>query len=165
MRLISVALLAALALATAGCGDDSADAAAARDVQDLKLEGLGEQVLDLAVRPEDSAVARNARRPFVDGVGLYSLRRGEMLQATLQVSRFTKAADADGGRFRSAVVGQIGSTVPQAFRMGDETVYLTTGRRQSIAVWFKGRHFFVLSTREEYEQPRTLLRELIGIEP
>ena len=61
------------------------------------------------------------------------------------------------------MVQQIGSTVPRIFRMGDRTVYVTTGRRQSIAVWFEERHLFILATREEYDQPRTLLREALEI--
>jgi hypothetical protein len=49
--------------------------------------------------------------------------------------------------------------------MGDHQVYLTTGRRQSVAVWWKGRHLFILSSREEFETPRSLLRAALEIEP
>jgi hypothetical protein len=62
------------------------------------------------------------------------------------------------------VVNQIGATAPRPVRLGHDTVYLTTGTRQSVAVWFKGRYLFVLATRADYEQPRTLLRRALEIQ-
>ena len=50
-------------------------------------------------------------------------------------------------------------------RLGASTVYLTTGTKQSIAVWFKGRYLFVLATRADYDEPRTLLRKALEIQP
>ena len=45
------------------------------------------------------------------------------------------------------------------------TVYLTTGTKQSIGVWFKDRYLFVLATRADYDEPRTLLRKALEIKP
>ena len=42
---------------------------------------------------------------------------------------------------------------------------ITTGTKQSIAMWFKGRYLFVLSTRADYDEPRTLLRKALEITP
>lgn len=123
------------------------------------------ELLGLKVTPEEVGGATEVKNPFVEGVGLYSLREGELLQGTLQVSRFTEKADSEKARFRSSVVQQIGTTIPKAYVMGDDVVYLTSGKRQSIAVWFKGRYFFVLSTRDDFGRPRALLREALGIEP
>ena len=50
-------------------------------------------------------------------------------------------------------------------RVGDRAVYLTTGRRQSVAVWWDDSYLFVLSSREDYETPRALLRAALEIEP
>ncbi|MGH9040257.1 MAG: hypothetical protein ACRDZ3_08500, partial [Acidimicrobiia bacterium] len=63
------------------------------------------------------------------------------------------------------VVNQIGSARPRTFRLGKRTVYLTTGTKQSIAVWFKGPHMFVLASRSDYDQPRSLLRAVLEIKP
>jgi hypothetical protein len=43
-------------------------------------------------------------------------------------------------------------------------VYLTTGNDQNIFMWFADRGFFVLSVRDDYEFPRTLLRRLVEME-
>jgi hypothetical protein len=63
------------------------------------------------------------------------------------------------------VVNQIGSSTPRRALLGSTSVYLTTGTQQRIAVWFKGRYFFILAIREDYRHPRTLLREAVEIKP
>ena len=57
------------------------------------------------------------------------------------------------------------SSAPRTERLGTDTVYLTTGTKQSIAVWFKDRYLFVLATRADYDEPRTLLRKALEIQP
>jgi hypothetical protein len=100
---------------------------------------------------------------FIDALGLWSLRSDDLVQATLQVSRFSDGARFEESDFRQSVVNQIGSARPRTFRLGTRTVYLTTGTKQSIAVWFKGPHMFVLASRSDYDEPRTLLREVLEI--
>lgn len=162
-KLMALAVIAACVL-TGACGTDEPKAAA-DEIKPLDPGLVPAELEGLVVSPEEVSNLANVKRPFVDALGLYSLRAGEQLQATLQVSRFTPDADAGRGRFREAVVQQIGSTVPKPFRMGEDTVFLTTGRRQSIGVWFRGRHMFVLAMREEYERPRALLRRALEIQP
>jgi hypothetical protein len=157
-----LALVAVLtALAATACGDGTVEASRVRQLK----TSIPDRVLDLTVKNESISSVQATKRPFVDGVALYSLRRDELLQATLQVSRFTGDAKPESARFRGSVTNQIGSTVPRAFRVGGNTVYLTTGRRQNIAVWFRSRYLFILSTRDEYGQPRRLLRQLLAVEP
>ncbi|HEY3241567.1 MAG TPA: hypothetical protein VGL92_18545, partial [Acidimicrobiia bacterium] len=104
-------------------------------------------------------------------LGLWSLRTassesgGDLVQATLQVSRFAEGARSQESDFRQSVVNQIGSARPRTFRLGKRTVYLTTGTKQSIAVWFQGRYLFVLASRSDYDEPRTLLRAALEIKP
>jgi hypothetical protein len=152
----------AVGVLAGACGGDEPQAAAS-EVKPLGAETVPGELNGLAVQPEEIANLQEVKRPFVEAAGLYSLRAGEQLQATLQISRFTEEAETDKNEFRTSVVQQIGSSVPRIFRMGERTVYLTTGRRQSIAIWFEGRDLFVLATREEYDQPRTLLREALEI--
>ena len=153
----------ALALAPACGGEPEKVGATKVEVFDASI--VPAQLGGLTVSVEEVGGATQVKDPFVEAVGLYSLREAELLQGTLQVSRFAENADSEQARFRSSVVQQVGSTVPKAYRMGDRTVYLTAGKRQSIAVWFEGRYFFVLSMREEFERPRALLREALEIEP
>lgn len=159
MRRAAAAVLAVTAVAGgAACGDDGTNAAAAKKIEALGAEVMPAEMYGLRVTTEDTAVVKNTEDPFVEAVGLYGLRDGELLQATLQVSRFTPKADLKSGRFRNQIVQQIGSSEPKPFRMGENTVYLTTGLRQSIAVWFRGRTMMVLSSRQDYDEPRALLR-------
>ena len=163
MRCRALAAGLALAASLAGCGgggDGDATAIAA-----LPEDTLPSELLGLTVEPEDvSERLEGADRSYVEAAGLYSLREGERLQATLQVTRLNDEADTDDERFRLAVVNQIGSTEPKAFRMGDRIVYLTASKRQSVAVFFGERSFGVLSTLETFEQSRALLREILELD-
>lgn len=162
-RGVAVALVTGVALTGAACGAEPAASGAAK-VEPLEASAVPADLLELKVAPEEIGGATEVKNPFVEAVGLYSLREGELLQGTLQVSRFSEDADSETSRFRQSVVQQIGSTVPKAYRMGDQTVYLTSGKRQSIAVWFEDRHFYVLSTRDEFPRPRALLRAALEID-
>lgn len=162
---LAAAALAALTVLTAACGSGSAeaDAARAKKVEAIPADQVPDQLLGLKLAPEADILetVKANTDTYVEAVGLFSLRRGELLQATLQVSRFTAASDADRASFRRSVIGQVGSTDPQQFRMGDQNVWLTTGKNQRLFVWFKQNTMFILTTRADYETPRTLLREAI----
>ena len=162
--LAGLAIALATLVAAPACGEPDTSAAAA-EVGTIPESMVPAELGGMAVAPEDVAVVKETKRPFVDAVGLYSLRRDDLLQATLQISRFTEDSKADTAKFRNGVVSQLGSTTPRVFRMGDQQVYLTTGRRQSVAVWWKDRYLFILSSREEFETPRALLRAALEIEP
>jgi hypothetical protein len=167
-----VVALALVAGALAGCGrsDAAVDPVAGKKVKVLELSSLPTEILGLAVQKEDVAgsVAK-VNSTFIDALGLWSLRTasseqgGDLVQATLQVSRFSDGARYDKADFRQSVVNQIGSARPRTFRLGSRTVYLTTGTKQSIAVWFKGAYLFVLASRSDYDEPRTLLRAALEI--
>lgn len=152
-------------LVAPACGGDEPKDVGAKKVEKLDPSVVPGELQGLKVSPEEIGGATEVKSPFVEKVGLFSLREGELLQGTLQVSKFADNADSEKWRFRLSVVQQIGSTVPKPYRMGDRTVYLTAGKRQSIAVWFEGPHFFVLSTRDDFGQPRALLRSALEIKP
>ena len=159
-RAVASILVLVLALGVGACGTGTGNAAA-KKIKPLGADIVPAEMVGLRVTPEDTKVVNSTDDPFVEAVGLYGLRKGDLLQATLQVSRFTAEANVKSSRFRTQVVQQIGSSEPKTYRMGEQTVYLTTGLRQSVAVWFKGRHLFVLSSRQDFNQPRTLLRAAI----
>ena len=165
LRRLGVVLAAAGLLA--GCGRSGASevaGTAGKDVEVLEVASMPAEILGLAVQREEvSETVARVESTFIDGLALYSLRADELVQATLQVSRFNDAADADSAEFRQTVVNQIGSSTPRAFRLGSRTVYLTTGTKQSIGVWFSGRHMFVLASRSDYDRPRTLLRQALEL--
>jgi hypothetical protein len=158
----------ACAVALAGCARSDASVAPTpgKAVKPLDVPGLPADLLGLRLAPENvSDDLARVPKAYIDALALYSLRRDDLVMATLQVSRFVPGAHVDTETFRRTVVNQIGATAPRPVRLGHDTVYLTTGTRQSVAVWFKGRYLFVLATRADYDQPRTLLRQALGIQP
>lgn len=166
LRVLARALISVLAvLAVASCGvDDGVEAAEADEIELLGADAVPSEILGLPVSEEDASSVRNQKRPFVEAVGLYSLRDGEDLQATLQLARFTDAAKTRSASFRRAVVAQVGATVPHEVKVGEETVYITTGRRQQVAIWFDDRTMFILSMRDDYTTPRALTRAALEID-
>lgn len=161
--------LVAAALLVSACGRSDASEAkgtAGEAVESLEPASIPAELLGLTVEKEDVAgTVAQVDSAFVDGLALYSLREDDLVQATLQVSRFNADADIGSSEFRQTIVNQIGSARPRAYRLGDKTVYLTTGTKQSIAVWFTGKHMFVLASRSDYDQPRTLLRHVLELKP
>lgn len=167
-RLIAAAVVAVLVMGGAGaCSDsDTTEGVAGDRIEALSGDLLPESVLGLDISQEDITDAlAGAERSYVDGSALYAFRTAELLQATLQVSRFSDEARPESSDFRNALLGQVGGSRPQQVRVGESNVYLTQGNRQRIAVWFTGDYFFILSTREDFDRPRTLLREVLEVAP
>ena len=170
LRLVGAGLAAALLAVwgLTGCARSEASVAPTpgRAVKALDLPGLPADLLGLRLARENVGddLAR-VPKAYVDALSLWSLRRDDLVMATLQVSRFNAGAAVATDTFRKTVVNQIGATAPRPVRLGADTVYLTTGTKQSIAVWFKGRDLFVLTTRADYDRPRTLLRRALEIQP
>lgn len=159
-RLILALVALVLTLAACGGGGD-----AGFTVAQLGADELPATILGLRVETEDVGERLEAAdKSYVEAVGLYSLREGERLQATLQVSHFADDVDVDDEVFKQAIVDQIGSTEAKAFRMADDIVYLTASKRQNVAVFFEERSFVVLSTLETFERSRALLREVMELE-
>lgn len=168
LRLRPLGAVVAAALALAGCARSDASVAPTpgKAVKALEIPNLPADLLGLKIAKEDvSQDLAKVPKAFVDSLALYSLRHNDLVMATLQVSRFNDGADIGAEKFRQTVVNQIGSSAPRTVRLSGETVYLTTGTKQSIGVWFKGRYLFVLATRGDYDEPRTLLRRALEIQP
>lgn len=157
--------LAALVLGACGGAEVVSYGLSGEEVETLPADLLPAQMLGLDVVREDvSETVSLIEETYVEGLSVYSFRRDELLQATLQVSRFSDEAAYEAANFRQSVVLQIGGTAPKQVQVGDHTVYLTTGTNQNLSVWFEGRHFFVLAVRDDFERPRTLLREVLEVQ-
>jgi hypothetical protein len=156
---------AVLLLASAACsGEDQAEATT-DDVEVLDADFVPDTILGLAVEPEDTEGLGDVNRSYVEAVRLYSLRDGDQLVATLQVGRFSPGVRWAAGSFQRSVLNQVGANAPDPVRVGDQTVYVTTGVKQRLAVWFTEGHLFLLGIREEFDRPRTLLREALEVTP
>lgn len=167
-RAVAVPVLAAMIVggACGGNADAKSRGTAQKDVSEIPADLVPSMLLGLPVTREDAKKILAGRdRTYLSALGLYSLRAEDLVQATLQVSRFNNDAEFKSARFRAAVVAQVGSTKARQARVGDDTVFLTSGTRQRITVWFKGEYLFVLAVRDEFEQPRKLLRAALEIKP
>lgn len=159
-----------LSLVAGACSNDDANQNQGLKGKDIKKD-LGTvvpaSILDFKVQKENIEVSLDkAQKAYVDATVLYSVRNDEdVVQATIQISRFSEDADVESGRFRRRVVQQLGGSVPQTIRVGEQRVFQTQQAKSRIASWFKGRHLFVLSVREDFDQPRNLLRQSLELEP
>ncbi|MDQ1445719.1 MAG: hypothetical protein QOI20_2183, partial [Acidimicrobiaceae bacterium] len=158
--LAALGLLGCLTLA--GCGGGAKGHAL--KVKEIPAAAMPAELLGMKLEPEKSAeLIKGDKRPFIEQIGLFSMRKDDLLQATLQAARFTKEARTDQQRFRDSLAGQVSSSTPQVLRMGGQLVYMSAGQKQSLVVWFKDRTMFVLAIRDEFPQPRALLRSALEI--
>ena len=121
--------------------------------------------MGLQVQSEDvSKTLSELKRSWAEGVGLYSFRREELVQATLQINRFNDNANYEDAGFRRQILQQIGGTAPRQIDVGDEDVFVTQSTKQTLAIWFEDEHLFVLSIRQDFEKPRSLLRAALELQ-
>jgi hypothetical protein len=164
--LAGLVLLAAIAPACGGAAEAKVSQVSGKDVRPIEATIVPSKILGLAVASEEvlGSIAA-ARRSEVEAAGMFSLRSGDLLQATLQVSRLRDDRRFRTASFRALVVSQIGSSLAHKTRLDDIDVYLTSGARQRVAVWFKGRYFFILSMRDDYRYQRSLIRTALEVTP
>ena len=152
-----------MALLGAACGTPDPKGTDASKVKQLPKDLLPDSYLGLIPTRESvsESLAGQSGNSYVTAVGLYALRKGELLEATLQVSKLSNEARVNDVAFQEQVANQIGGTKVQAFDMGGKRVFRTSQRKQSITSWFSGNYFMILAVRDTYETPRALLRELL----
>lgn len=162
-RVFAVVAAAATLIGAAGCGTSAPKGTAANEVKQLPESLLTGTYLGLKPAREDitESLSSQEGNAYVDAVGLYSLRNGDRLEATLQISKLSDKARPKEREFQELVAGQIGGTKSQAFTMEGKRVFRSSARKQSLSSWFSGDYFLILSVRETYKEPRALLRVLL----
>ena len=159
-------ILVSLGLLIAGCGGgEDVVAQAGGPVEPLDDIQLPPQVVGLNVAEEkvDQAL-ENFRPSYVAGAALYSFRgEKDLVQATLQIARFRDEPRNRSNSFRQSILAQFGSTRPRPTRMGSTVVYRTTQTKQKVAIWFDDLDWYLLSIRDEFDRPRTLMRETLEV--
>lgn len=126
---------------------------------------LPDQILGLGVVQEDvSKDLREVRSAtYISSVALFSLREGDLLQASLQIASLNDLAKPNSEKFRKQVVGLMGGSALEELTIGEAKVYMTSGKQQIVYAWFKGQGFNVLTVRRAYPFRRTLLRKLLAL--
>ena len=163
LRTVVAVASVSLALLGAACGTSSPKGTAADDIKQLPENELSGTYLGLKAEREDvgGSLANQEANAYIDAIGLYSLRSNKRLEATLQISKLSGQARPKDAKFQQLVANQIGGTKVQAFVMGGKHVYRSSQRKQSLTSWFVGDYFMILSVRDTYDSPRSLLRVLL----
>lgn len=161
MRRRALAVIAA-AITLSFCGANESTPVRSRPIGQLSME-MPPELLGLKVQSEEISDALEVVRPsYVAEAALYSLRTpDDLVQATLQVSRFRDEERFQTTRFRRTIINQLGATPPIATRMGDKTLWRTSGSKLALAVWFEGKFMYLVSIRDDFDRPRTLMRTLL----
>ena len=163
-----VGLGVAVVVLGGACGGAAAgEGIAGAAIKPISPAVVSGSVLGLKVGEEDvTKTVHRFERSYADRISMYSFRRDDdLLQATLQVSRFRDASRLADSRFRATLVTQIGEVKPEGLRVGPTTVQVTRGNKQKLYVWVAGRNVFVLAVRDDYTQPRDLLRQAVELKP
>lgn len=163
-RVAALALVLAALLGACG-GNEDVVTKAGGPVEPLDDIQLPTQIVGLNVAEEKVTEALESFRPsYVAGAALYSFRGDkDLVQATLQIARFRDEPRNRSNDFRQSILTQFGSTRPRITRMGDTVVYRTTQTKQTVAIWFDDLDWYLLSIRDEFDRPRTLMRETLEI--
>ncbi len=161
-----VAGVVAVACLVGACSSSSPTGVAGKSIQTISTKALPQTLAGLDVHVEGvKNLLAETQNSYVGAVGLYSLRQNNLVIATLQISKLTDKFDYKSEKQRSLLASKVGGARPELHRLGSQTVYLTQGLRQSLSVWFYGRYLFILSARQDFDKPRTLLREAVAIQP
>lgn len=153
-----------VSLLAAACGGGGGAATSSPAPPESAQIAFPERILGLRVEPADIADRlEGAEQPFVDSVGMFTMREDDLLRATFQASRFTQEARPEDPEFRGAILSRIGTTAPREVRVGDQQVFITSGQNQNVFIWFREQGFFVLTVTREFGFPRTLLRRVLDL--
>jgi hypothetical protein len=165
-KVAAIAVLPLLAM-TFGCSKNQTRIPVGNIAKPRAAEAdLPDQILGLQVIQEDVSkdIAEVRSATYVSSVALFSMREGDLLQASLQVASLNDLAKPSSERFRKQVVGLMGGGSLEELTIGERKVYMTSGKQQVVYAWFKGKGFNVLTVRRAYPFRRTLLRKLLALE-
>lgn len=119
----------------------------------------------LTVKAEQVTKAKHSDRQYLSSIKLYSLRKGKLLEATLEFGRFRSSAPVSSVSFQRSIAQQLGTTVPVEQRLGGVAVYLAKAKSLTLAAWFSGRQLTILSIRTGYVTPKSLIRSALDLTP
>lgn len=162
-RAVASVVVAALVAALPACSSGSAVEPTSPQPAEVELP---EQILGLAVVQEDLTkdISEVRSSTYLSSVALFSMREGDLFQASLQVSRLTELAKPESEAFRRQVAGLMGGSGFEELQVGPMKVYMSSGKQQVLYAWFKGKSYSVLTVRRAYPFRRSLLRKVLALE-
>jgi hypothetical protein len=167
---VGVCVAVAISFGAVACGKSKPSpntvGLSGKAIKPISADLVPAAVLGLQTSQEDvSKALAGGQRSYVQTTSVYSFRKDNLLEATLQVSRFLDSAQWKSAKFQNTLVAGVGGVQATQVRVGNDIVFLTAANQQRIAVWFKGPYVFIVATREDFGQPRALVRKLLEINP
>lgn len=159
------ATVAVLLMLVAACGSGGGEQVAPERVPtDLVPDRLLSGTLGVFENRDPSTLetfANAGPTSLVDDTGVWEIRRGERLVATLQISTVQSKVDLLDEEVREQfaaklILGQLGR-----IRSGDVEVFTATANDKSVFLWFASNLYEVLQTKDRELQPETLLADII----
>jgi hypothetical protein len=157
-------LLVAGCAVVAGCGSNSGPPQGKAPAWRTLHLAMPAELAGYATAEERQAEAKlrqGGDASLLEGGAFWSLRRGTRLFATLEVGLLRATADIGDEQVRRGIVNQVGEQ-SRTQTVNGQTVYASTGDRQLIFVWFKGRAMHVLLTHD-VSDPATLLAAAVRL--
>lgn len=163
-RLRLAAGAAAALTLLSGCGGGHAARPGHATIAVLPATVVPPQLAGLRVVAEPLApLLQGVSASDATAAGFYSLRAGRQLEATLQLTKFGPTVSWRSRSLQQRVVNQIGEAQPRVVALPDGDVYVSAGGHDRLAVWFRSGYLFVLTIRNDYAYPRTLVRIARGV--
>ncbi|MHB1447238.1 MAG: hypothetical protein ACYCTI_09965 [Acidimicrobiales bacterium] len=160
------AVLACVSLVSVACGKAAPATAAHRGahIASLPASALPADLDGLTVTEEKSpAGVSSDTGSYASSLGFFSLRKDKLVEATLEVVKLGRSADASSSSFQESLVNQINGGVPVALTLAGRQVYEAGGTGVGLTSWFDGRYFFVLTIRATYPTPRALIEAALAV--
>ena len=123
--------------------------------------------VELRREPVVEEAYKQAGRSSIVGEGrVFSLRRGDDVEGSLQVAFFVPGVNAGDADVRRAVVKSIGQGRFRLMRVGDLRVYALDLPEQRFLLWFPpdGRSYYLLVARSSFELGDRLMAAVAGVE-
>lgn len=159
---LTAVAISAMLLGTSACAKEPLTGTPGSKIAILPASTLPKTLAGLSVRPEKVTKAlKQAKHSYLDAVGFYSLRKGKVVAATIQVSHFGPSARLDSADFRTQVVGQSSPGRPTAVNVGGTSIEQSLGTKSTVSIWFSKGRMVVLTVLLSYPGARGLLEQTL----
>lgn len=162
---IAVALAAVL-LGPVACTKQELGGTSGKDIKALPASTVPHQLGGLTVKPEPVTKAvQKAQHSYIDAIGFYTLRKGRVVQGTLQVAHFGPEARLDSAHFRSKIIEGASPGVPAPVNVDGTSISQSLGTKSTVSVWFSKGRMVVLTVLLSYPGARGLLEQTLAALP
>lgn len=161
----SAALVTALvvsALLLSGCGKEELGGTPGKQIKVLPASTIPPKLAGLTVKQEKvNKALEKAKHSYVNAVGFYSLRKGKVVQGTLQISQFGPEARLGDEGFRTQIVQEASPGAPEDVNVGGKIIQQSAGTKSTVSVWFSQGRMVILTVLKTYTGARGLLEQAV----